>query len=183
MLVTKKIYHHLASVILFVSIVSVHYPAQSLNNNIFSIANITTKRLVVGSRDLTDVSIGDIKIGMTLQQVTSKLGKPAKLRKVPNQCGGGEIITLKYDRLVINVTEGRVLKIDSSNPIYQTGERIKIGDPIDKAKQIYDKILATSSTYDRADRELLYNRSADGVLRFKSRNGKITSMSMMVDDC
>jgi hypothetical protein len=134
-------------------------------------------------RDLTDVSIGGIKIGMTLQQVTNKLGKPTKTSQILDPCTGQNRITLRYDRLIINILGETVLEIESSNPLYQTGRKIKVGDPLSKAKNTYDKILSTPSTLNEESQEFMYNKSADGILRFKSRLGRITSISIAVNAC
>jgi hypothetical protein len=134
-------------------------------------------------RDLTDVSIGGIKIGMTLQQVTNKLGKPAKTSQILDPCTGQKRITLSYDRLIITLLGETVLQIENSNPLYQTGEKIKVGDPRSKAKNTYDKILSTPSSTNEEGQELMYNKSADGILRFKSKQGKIRSISIAVNDC
>ena len=134
-------------------------------------------------RDLTDVSIGGIKIGMTLQQVTNKLGKPTKTSQILDPCTGQKRITLSYDKLVITVLGERVLQIENSNTLYQTGEKIRIGDALSKAKNTYDKILSTPSSTNEEGQELMYNKSADGILRFKSKQGKIRSISIIVNDC
>ena len=134
-------------------------------------------------RDLTDVSIGDIKVWMTLQQVTNKLGKPTKTSQISDPCTGQKRITLRYDRLIITILGERVLQIENSNPLYQTGEKIKIGDPLSKAKNTYDKILSTPSSINEEGQELRYDKSADGILRFKSRLGRITSISIIVNVC
>jgi hypothetical protein len=97
-------------------------------------------------RDLTDVSSGGIKIGMTLQQVTNKLGKPNKISQILDPCTGHKRITLRYNKLIITILGEIVLEIETSNPLYQTGEKIKIGDPLSKAKNAYDKILSTPSS-------------------------------------
>jgi hypothetical protein len=134
-------------------------------------------------RDLTDVSIGGIKIGMTLQQVTNKLGKPAKTSQILDPCTGQKRITLSYNRLTITILGEVVLQIENSNPTYRTGEKIKVGDSLSKAKNTYDKILSTPSTTNEEGQELMYNKSADGILRFKSRQGKIRSISIAVNAC
>jgi hypothetical protein len=134
-------------------------------------------------RDLTDVSIGGIKIGMTLQQVTNKLGKPTQTSQILDPCTGQKRITLSYDRLTITLLGETVLEIESSNPLYRTGKNIKVGDPLSKAKTTYDKILSTPSSTNEEGQELMYNKSADGILRFKSKQGKIRSISIAVNAC
>jgi hypothetical protein len=134
-------------------------------------------------RDLTDVSIGGIKIGMTLQQVTNKLGKSTKTSQILDPCTGQKRITLSYDRLTITILGEVVLQIENSNPLYRTGEKIKVGDPLSKAKNTYDKILSTPSSTNEEGQELMYNKSADGILRFNSKQGKIRSISIAVNDC
>jgi hypothetical protein len=134
-------------------------------------------------RDLTDVSIGGIKIGMTLQQVTNKLGKPTKISQILDLCTGQKRITLSYERLTITILGEVVLQIENSNPLYRTGEKIKIGDPLSKAKNTYDKILSTPSSTNEEGQELMYNKSADGILRFNSKQGKIRSISIAVNAC
>jgi hypothetical protein len=173
----------LASIILFGSVAAMFTPAQCLASHSIPVIKVASDRLAARNRDLTDVSIGGIKIGMKLSQVTKKLGQPIQIDKIPNLCSGGEIITLKYYKLTIVLHQEIVLGIDSSNPIYQTGEKIRIGDLLRKAQKTYDKILITPSNYSEHDRELLYDKSADGILRFKSKLGRITSMSITVDDC
>jgi hypothetical protein len=174
---------HLTSIVLVGYVLAIFTPAQCIASHSIPVIKATSDRLAARNRDLTDVSIGGIKIGMKLSQVTKKLGQPIQIEKIPNLCSGGEIITLKYYKFTIVLHQGIVLGIDSSNPIYQTGEKIRIGDPLRKAQKTYDKILMTPSNYSEHDRELLYNKSADGILRFKSKLGRITSMSITVDDC
>jgi hypothetical protein len=134
-------------------------------------------------RDLTDVSIGGIKVWMTLQQVTNKLGKPTKTSQILDPCTGQKRITLSYDRLIITILGEVVLQIENSNPLYRTGEKIKVGDPLSKTKNTYDKILSTPSSTNEESGELLYDKSADGILRFKSKQGKIRSISIAVNAC
>ncbi len=179
------------SIILVLSLASIHAPAQSIAANTFSIVKVTPHQLVANNsrstrlrqRDLTDVSIGGIKIGMTLQQVTNKLGKPNKISQISDPCTGQKRITLRYHQLVITVLGDSVIQIENSNPLYQTGEKIRIGDALSKAKKTYDKILSTPSSMSEEGQELLYNKSADGILRFKSKQGKITSISIIINDC
>ena len=83
------------SIMLVLSLASIHDPAQSIAANTFSIVKATAHQLVAEDsrsgrlllkqrllqrqtlryrqrqRDLTDISIGGIKIGMTSQQVTT----------------------------------------------------------------------------------------------------------------
>ena len=174
---------NLTSIVLVGCVLALLTPAQSLANNSMPVIKARSEQLVAKNRDLTDVSIGGIKIGMTLPQVTNKLGKPNKVSQISDLCTGQKIITLRYYKLVITVLGEGVLQIDNSNPIYQTGEKIRIGDPLGKAQKTYDKILITPSNYSEDGRELSYDKSADGVLRFKSKSGRITSMSIVVDDC
>jgi hypothetical protein len=155
----------------------------STNRGLYPIAKTIPNHLAAKGRDLTDISIGCIKIGMTLQQVTNKLGKPSKTSQILDPCTGQKSITLRYDRLIITILGEGVLQIENSNPLYQTGEKIKIGDSLSKAKNTYNKLLSTPSSTNEDGRELMYNKSSDGILRFKSRLGKITSMSIVVDDC
>ena len=171
------------SVTLAFSLASISTLAQPIAANTFSSVKAMPYQLVAKRRDLTDVSIGGIKIGMTLQQVTNKLGKPTKTSQISDPCTGQKRITLSYDKLVITVLGERVLQIENSNPLYRTGEKIKIGDPLSKAKNTYDKILSTPSSTNEEGQELMYNKSADGILRFKSRLGKIISISIIVNAC
>jgi hypothetical protein len=173
----------ITSIILVLSLASIHAPAKPSAANTFSIVKATPNQLAVKDRDLTDISIGGIKIGMTLQQVTNKLGKPSQTSQKSDPCLGQKRITLRYPQLVISVLGDRVLQIENSNPLYQTGEKIKIGDPLSKAKNVYDKLLLTPSSINEEGGELLYDKSADGILRFKSKQGKITSISIIVNDC
>jgi hypothetical protein len=168
-------------VTLVFSLASISNVAQPVSN-IFSFARATPYQLGAKRRDLTDVSIGGIKIGMTLQQVTNKLGKPNNMSQILDPCTDQKSITLRYHKLIITILGEGVLVIETSNPIYQTGEKIKIGDPLSKAKNTYDKLLSTPSSSDGGG-ELMYNKSADGVLRFKSKQGKIVSISIAVNDC
>jgi hypothetical protein len=171
------------SIILVLALSSIHAPAQSSATNTVSIVKATPNQLVAKDRDLTDVSIGGIKIGMSLQQVINKLGKPSTTSQKSDPCLGQKRTTLRYPQLVISVLGDRVLQIENSNPLYQTGEKIKIGDPLSKAKNTYDKLLSTPSSVSEEPGELLYNKSADGILRFKSKQGKIISISIIVNDC
>ena len=192
---------------LVLSLASIHDPTQSIAANTFSIVKATAHQLVAEDsrsgrlllkqrllqrqtlryrqrqRDLTDISIGGIKIGMTSQQVTNKLGKPNKISQISDPCLGQKRITLRYHQLVITILGERVIQIENSNPLYQTGEKIQIGDPLSKAKNTYDKIFSTPSSVNEDGRELLYNKSVDGILRFKSKQGKIILISIIVNDC
>ena len=170
------------SVTLFFSLLSISTLVQLIAVNTFSFARAMPYQLAAKRRDLTDVSIGGIKIGMTLQQVTNKLGKPNKISQILDPCTGQKRITLRYNKLIITILGEIVLEIENFNPIYQTGEKIKIGDPLSKAKNAYDKILSTPSSTSEEGRELMYDKSADGILRFKSKQGKITSISIIVND-
>jgi hypothetical protein len=171
------------SIVLVLALASIHAPAQSSAANTVSIVKATPNQLVAKDRDLTDVSIGGIKIGMSLQQVINKLGKPITTSQRSDPCLGQKRITLRYPQMVISVLGDRVLQIENSNPLYQTGEKIKIGDPLSKAKNTYDKLLSTPSSVNGDGQELLYDKSADGILRFKSKQGKIISISIIVNDC
>ncbi len=182
-ILNKVIYLRVAAIGLCASVVFCHPPARSIADNPFRVIQATSHQLAAGGRDLTDVSIGGIKIGMTLQQVTKKLGKPAGTSRISDPCLGQQRITLRYPQLVITVLGERVLQIDSSNPLYQTGEKIKVGDPLSKAKRTYDRILSTPASTTEEGGDLLYDKSADGILRFKSKQGKITSISIIVNDC
>jgi hypothetical protein len=179
--VNRLIQLQVTSVTLAFSLASISTLAQPIA------ANTTVKampyQLGAKRRDLTDVSIGGIKIGMTLQQVTNKLGKPTKTSQILDPCTGQKRITLSYDRLTITILGEVVLQIENSNPLYRTGEKIKVGDPLSKAKNTYDKILSTPSSTNEEGGELLYNKSADGILRFKSKQGKIRAISIIVNDC
>lgn len=82
--------------------------AQSTTNTLsfakrglYPIAKTIPNQLVANDRDLTDISIGSIKIGMTLKQVTNKLGKPDRTSQISDPCSGAKRITLRYPRLVI----------------------------------------------------------------------------------
>ncbi len=120
---------------------------------------------------------------MTLQQVINKLGKPSNVSQRLDPCLGQKRITLRYNKLIITVLGERVLQIENFNPLYQTGEKIKIGDSLSKAKTAYDKILSTPSSMNEESQELLYDKGADGILRFQSKQGKITSISITYNDC
>jgi hypothetical protein len=181
--VNRLIQLQVTSVTLAFSLASISTLAQPIAVNTFSTVKATPSQLGAKRRDLTDVSIGGIKIGMTLQQVTNRLGKPSKTSQIADPCLGQKRLTLSYDRLVITVLGERVLQIENSNPLYQTGEKIKIGDALSKAKNTYDKILSTPSSTNEEGQELMYNKSADGILRFKSKQGKIISISIIVNDC
>jgi hypothetical protein len=180
-ILNKVIYLRVAAIGLCAAIVCFHSPARSIADNHLGVVQATPYQLAAGGRDLTDVSIGGIKIGMTLQQVTNKLGKPNKISQILDPCTGQKSITLRYNKLIITILGERVLQIENSNPLYQTGERIKVGDPLSKAKRTYDRLLSTPASKDGGD--LLYNKSADGILRFKSQQGRITSISIIVNDC
>jgi hypothetical protein len=171
------------STILILSLASIYSPAQSITANTLSLVQANSNQLVAKNRDLTDISIAGIKIGMTLQQVTNKLGKPSNVSQRADPCLGQKRITLRYNKLVITILGERVLQIENFNPLYQTGEKIKIGDSLSKAKSTYDKILSTPSSLNEESQELLYDKGADGILRFKSDRGKITSISIIVNDC
>jgi hypothetical protein len=197
--VNRLIQLQVTSVTLVFSLVSISTLAQPMAANTFSFtfaqrlptqkcglrptAKAMPNQLAARNRDLTDISIGGIKIGMTLQQVTKKLGKPNRISRISDPCTGQNRITLRYNKLIITILGEIVLEIENSNPIYQTGEKIKIGDPLSKAKNVYDKILSTPSSSNQEGRELLYDKSADGILRFKSKQGKITSISIAINDC
>jgi hypothetical protein len=181
--VNRLIQLQVTSVTLAFSLASISTLAQPIAVNTFSTVKATPYQLGAKRRDLTDVSIGGIKIGMTLQQVTNKLGKPAKTSQLLDPCTGQKRITLSYDRLIITLLGETVLEIESSNPLYQTGKKIKVGDPLSKAKTTYDKILSTPSSTNEEGQELMYNKSADGILRFKSKQGKIRSISIAVNAC
>ncbi len=170
------------SLTLVFALASMPILAQSTTNTL-SIAKTIPNQLVAKGRDLIDISIGGIKIGMTLKQVTNKLGRPDRTSQILDPCSGAKRITLRYPQLVVTILGEGVLQIDNANPLYQTGEKIKIGDPLSKAKKTYDKLLSTPSSASEDGRELMYNKSADGILRFKSRQGRITSISIIVDDC
>jgi hypothetical protein len=196
-ILNKVIYLRVAAIGLCASVVFFHPPARSTADNPLGVVQATPYQLAAGGRDLTDVSIGSIKIGMTLQQVTNKLGKPNKISQILDPCTGQKSITLRYNKLIITILGERVLQIENSvfsriiregtsrlravNPLYQTGEGIKVGDPLSKAKRTYDRLLSTPASKDGGD--LLYNKSADGILRFKSQQGRITSISIIVNDC
>ena len=182
-ILNKVIYLRVAAIGLCASVVCFHPPARSIADNPLGVIQVAPRQLAAGGRDLTDVSIGGIKIGMTLQQVTEKLGKPAGTSQISDPCLGQKRITLRYPQLVITVLGERVLQIENSNPLYQTGEKIQIGDPLSKAKRTYDRILSTPSSTNEEGRELVYDRGLDGILRFKSKQGKITSISIIVNDC
>jgi hypothetical protein len=182
-ILNKVIYLRVAAIGLFASIVCFHPPVKSMANNPLGVIQVARYQLAVGSRDLTDVSIGGIKIGMTLQQVTNKLGKPNKMSQILDPCTGQKRITLRYNKSIVTILGEGVLEIETSNPIYQTGEKIKVGDPLSKAKNAYDKILSTLSSTNGEGRELLYDKSADGRLRFKSKQGKIVSISIAINAC
>jgi hypothetical protein len=182
-IVNRLIQLQVTSVTLVFSLASIFTLAQPIAANTFSISKAMSYQLAARNRDLTDVSIGGIKIGMTLQQVTNKLGKPNRMSQISDPCTGQKRITLRYNKLIITILGEIVLEIENSNPIYQTGEKIKIGDPLSKAKNAYDKILSTPSSTNQEGRELLYDKSADGILRFKSKQGKITSISIAINDC
>jgi hypothetical protein len=159
------------------------YSGSTFHRQYISVIESNSNQLVAKNRDLTDVSIGGIKIGMTLQQVTNKLGKPNKISQISDPCTGQVRITLRYYKLVITILGESVLQIENFNPLYQTGEKIKIGNSLSNAKKIYDKILSTPSTLNEESGELSYDKHAEGTLRFKSKRGKIISISIMVDDC
>jgi hypothetical protein len=127
----------ITSIIFSLSLASIYTPAQPTTANALSIVKATPNQLVANNRDLTDVSIGGVKIGMTLQQVINKLGKPSKISRTSDPCTGQERITLGYHKLVITFLGEGVLQIDNSNSLYQTGEKIKIGDSLIKAKKTY----------------------------------------------
>jgi hypothetical protein len=162
--VNRLIQLQVTLVTLAFSLASIATLGQPIAANTFSSVKAMPYQLGAKRRDLTDVSIGGIKIGMTLQQVTNKLGKPIKTSQILDPCTGQKRITLRYDRLVITILGERVLQIENSNPLYQTGEKIKIGDALSKAKNTYDKILSTPSSPNEEGQELMYNKSADGIL-------------------
>jgi hypothetical protein len=182
-IVSRLIQLQVTSVTLAFSLISIFTLAQPTAANTFSTVKAMPYQLGAKRRDLTDVSIGGIKIGMTLQQVTNKLGKPNKISQILDPCTGQKRITLRYHKSIVTILGEGVLEIETSNPIYQTGEKIKIGDPLSKAKNAYDRILSTPSSTNQEGRELLYDKSADGILRFKSNQGKITSISIAINDC
>ena len=171
------------SVTLAFSLASISTLAQPIAVNTFSTVKATPSQLGAKRRDLTDVSIGGIKIGMTLQQVTNKLGKPTKTSQILDPCTGQKRITLSYDRLTITILGEVVIQIENSNPLYRTGEKIKVGDPLSKAKNTYDRILSTPSNTNEEGQELLYDKSADEILHFKSKQGNIRSISIAVNAC
>jgi hypothetical protein len=181
--VNRLIQLQVTSVTLAFSLASISTLAQPIAVNTFSTVKATPYQLGAKRRDLTDVSIGGIKVWMTLQQVTNKLGKPTKTSQISDPCTGQKRITLSYDRLTITILGETVLQIENSNPLYRTGEKIKVGDPLSKAKNTYDKILSTPSSTNEEGQELMYNKSADGILRFKSKQGKIRSISIAVNAC
>jgi hypothetical protein len=112
-------------IVSFISLVFFRPPAQSIANNPSGIIHISA-HYSAKKRNLVDVSIGGIKVWMTLQQVTSKLGKPSKISQILDPCTGQKRITLRYYKLVITVLGETVIQIENYNPLYQTREKIKV---------------------------------------------------------
>jgi hypothetical protein len=191
---SKIMSRHIASLFLIITIGMAEFPSKAIVNSPSALSKshgyfpssqknipVQLDRRLSQVDSISNTSIGGIKIGMSLQQVRNRLGKPRRLSQAYEPCTGGSLKTLAYDRLSIAGTSS-VLTVFTSNPSYKTDRGVRVGDSIAKAKKIYGKVLLSSSSQEPG----ILNYMEEGgllSLSFSYKNGKITSIRIHMDDC
>jgi 3D (Asp-Asp-Asp) domain-containing protein len=121
--------------------------------------------------DIRKISIGGLKLGMNVNEITKIFGQPRQQYSV-DYCGD-TMVAIKYNKLDI-YTPNHIFTIKTSNPAYATGEGVRVGDPISKAKKVYAKYKSTVS-----GQYLFYSTNlGESSLNFKINKGLITEITL-----
>ncbi|AFY94477.1 hypothetical protein [Chamaesiphon minutus] len=135
--------------------------------------------------DVSKISIGGLKLGMTTREVTKILGKPRQIKQqYDDTCFQRYTTDLTYNKLKVFMlgstkNNARIHSIYTSNPAYRTSEGIRVGNRKSQAKQAYANFKA-----DGNDKyPLVYINSSFGGLGFKTRNDLITSIDLISSSC
>jgi hypothetical protein len=150
-------------------------------------SNILDNKSQIQMIDVTKISIGGIKLGMTEKEIIKKLGKPKSRTAKMRNCLNTYDTIWNYDGLEITFSShsknesGRVEIIITSSPLYPTEKGIKIGDDISKAKKAYSTFARTTSSKDL----LVYgNDDYGGGLSFATnQRGKIREIKLIATGC
>lgn len=155
-------------------------------------SNFLDKKSQTQMIDVTKISIGGIKIGMTEKEIIKKLGKPkSRTAKMRNYCFNTYDTIWNYDGLKIIFSSdsknesGRVDEIITSSPLYPTEKGIKVGDDISKAKKAYSTFDTPSSRMASSKDLLVYvNDDYGGGLSFATnQRGKIREIKLLAISC
>jgi hypothetical protein len=147
---------------------------ESRNPNVTSVTQLNSTEEI----DVSSISIGRLKIGMTTKEITNLLGKPNQ-RSLSNSCIGSTT-TLKYRKLVIDLLDEKIISISTSSKLYATEKGVRIGDPISKAKRIYSKFKSEKFGNEQLS---FFNRNDNGRLSFSAKKGKITNINLLSTSC
>jgi hypothetical protein len=135
------------------------------------------------TRSLSKFSIGEVDSSMTPEDVMKKLGKPLSINKQYEPCAGDYLSTLVYDRFTISIS-GAYFLMNTTNPIYQTQEGIKVGDPIAKVKKIYDGLNLSWSQTDTSQKSgaITYQEEIQGFI-FEFKKNRVTKINFYLNAC
>jgi outer membrane protein assembly factor BamE (lipoprotein component of BamABCDE complex) len=137
--------------------------------------------------DVTKVSIGSLKLGMTEKQVTRLLGKPISIKKEKsdNTCYWSTSTSIKYRNLDIFIADDSLDGISTASKSYATKEGVRVGDPISKAKKIYGSKFGSEQTIRNQEKySINYIDANYGGLSFEAnQKGIITRISLLSQSC
>jgi hypothetical protein len=141
--------------------------------------NISIVSDIKNTIDVSKISIGGLKLGMTAKEVTKILGKPRQSKqKYDDTCFQRYTTELTYDKLEVFML-GSTKNNARIHSIYITGEGVRVGSHTSQAKQAYANFKA-----DGNDKyPLVYINSSFGGLGFKTCNGLITSIELISSSC
>jgi hypothetical protein len=167
---------------LSIEIVPVSFANSTLEKSDRHISLVSNTKKTI---DVSKISIGGLKLGMTTREVTKILGKPRQIKqKYDDTCFQRYTTELTYDKLEIFMlgstrNNARIHSIYTSNPAYLTGEGIRVGSSVERAKQAYFNFKADGNN----KYPLVYINSSFGGLGFKVRNNLITSIELISSSC
>ncbi|RAM53097.1 MAG: hypothetical protein C6Y22_03160 [Hapalosiphonaceae cyanobacterium JJU2] len=138
--------------------------------------------------DVSQISIGGMKLGMKETEIIKQLGKPkSRTTKYDDVCYSSYITTWKYNGLEIeglstssNASQSQVHFIKTSSSLYPTEKGIKVGDRISKAQKAYSAFLSRNDTKN----DLVYSNDAYGGLVFSSnKQRRIKEIRLLGASC
>jgi hypothetical protein len=134
------------------------------------------------SINVSKISIGALKLGMTTVDVITILGKPLSIESFFGDCLGDIVTKVTYPGLDISFDSGGIRDISATNKKYQTKEGIRVGDAINKARKVYSKFQLTEDLPESS--YAYFTNNSDGGLVFTTDpNGIITKINLSARSC
>lgn len=113
-------------------------PVPAMNQTVATLERMLSATQKPAALNYSRLGIGDVRLGMSVEEAKRKLGKPQRDETKPAALAiGGKIRTLTYSALTVAAWEGKVYLISTTNPKFLTIDGVKLGDNSQKVIKTY----------------------------------------------